>query len=166
MGLDYITRLDGHNGESNMKQNNLKGGKADKLSIADIAKKHKLSIGEIEAQIEMGKKVEMEHVSDVKLAKEIAMDHLEEIPDYYTRLKNMEKEAKKELSLEARRFIALSGVKEDEFKKFLTNESFQENTREDKDEDDDFIIFEFEQTDVEPGEDDELYKIKMNKKDD
>ena len=68
--------------------------------------------------------------------------------------------------MEARRFIALSGVKEDEFKKFLTNEAFQERAEEDKGEDDDFIIFEFEQTEVEPGEDDELYKIKMDKKDD
>lgn len=163
--LDYIIRLNGHNGESNMKQNNLKGGKADKLSIEDIAKKHKLSIGEIEAQIEMGKKVEMEHVSDVKLAKEIAMDHLEEIPDYYTRLTKMEKEAKKDLTSEAKRFMSLAGIKEGN-KKFITNESFQENVEESKNEDDDFIIFEFEQTEVDPGEDDELYKIKMNKKDD
>lgn len=165
LGLDYIIRLGGHNGESNMKQNNLKGGKADKLSIPDIAKKHKLSIGEIEVQIEMGKKVEMEHVSDVKLAKEIAMDHLEEIPDYYTRLTKMEKEAKKDLTSESKRFMALAGLKEGD-KKFITNESFKENTEEGKSQDDDFIIFEFEQTEVEPGEDDELYKIKMDKKDD
>jgi hypothetical protein len=70
-----------------MEKNNLKGGKADKLSVADIAKKNNVSIEQIESQIEMGKKIEMEHVNDVKLAEEIAMDHLEEIPDYYTRLK-------------------------------------------------------------------------------
>lgn len=148
-----------------MKQNNLKGGKADKLSIADVAKKHKLSIEEIEAQIEIGKKVEMEHVSDVKLAKEIAMDHLEEIPDYYTRLTKMEKEAKKDLTNEVKRFMSLAGIKEGN-KKFITNESFQESIKEEKSEDGDFIIFEFEQTDIELGEDDELYKIKMDKKDD
>lgn len=153
---------------NNMKKDNLSGGKADKMSIKDIAKKHKISTEKIEAQIEMGKKVEMEHVKDVNLAKEIAMDHLEEIPDYYTRLKDMEKKAKKELSLEARRFIALSGVKEDEFKKFLTNEAFQQAVNEKTDEeesDDNFIILEFEQEDVPPGEDDELYKIKMKKDD-
>ena len=148
-----------------MKQNNLKGGKADKLSIEDIAKKHKLSVEEIEAQIEMGKKIEMEHVSDVKLAKEIAMDHLEEIPDYYTRLNKMEKEAKKDLTSEAKRFMSLAGIKEGS-KKFITNESFQESIEEVENEDDNFIIFEFEQVEVEPGEDDELYKINMNKKDD
>lgn len=149
-----------------MNKNNLKGGKADKLSVADIAKKHSVSIGEIESQIETGKKVEMEHVNDVKLAKEIAMDHLEEIPDYYTRLNKMEKEAKQEFNNEAKRFMSLAGIQEGD-KKFITNESFQQDIEEGKkDEDDNFIIFEFEQTDVEPGEDDELYKIKMDKKDD
>lgn len=148
-----------------MKKDYIKGGKADKLSVEDIAKKHDVSVEKIEAQIDMGKKVEMEHVKDVKLAREIAMDHLEEIPDYYTRLKNMEKEAKKELSLEARRFMSLAGIKESD-KKFLTNESFQENIKEEKDEDGgNFIVLEFEQTDVPPGEDDDLYEIKMKKDD-
>lgn len=43
-------------------------------------------------QMEMGKKVEMEHTDDPELAAEIARDHLEEHPDeYYTALKEMEK---------------------------------------------------------------------------
>ena len=45
----------------------------------------------------MGIKVEMEHVDDESLAREIALDHLFEIPDYYTRLDKMEKEAKKDM---------------------------------------------------------------------
>lgn len=77
----------------------------------------------------------------------------------------MEKEAKKDLTNESKRFMALAGIKESD-KKFITNESFQENIKEEKKEDDDFIIFEFEQTEVEPGEDDELYKIKIDKKED
>ena len=44
-------------------------------------------------QISMGIEVEMEHTNDPKVALEIAMDHLEEIPDYYTHLDKMEKEA-------------------------------------------------------------------------
>lgn len=51
-------------------------------------------------QLRMGIKIEMEHVPDSTpkvLAKEIAiriaLDHLAEIPDYYTRLIKMEKEA-------------------------------------------------------------------------
>jgi len=38
--------------------------------------------------------VEKEHTSDTGSAKKIAMDHLDEIPDYYTRLKTMEDKAK------------------------------------------------------------------------
>lgn len=48
-------------------------------------------------QIKMGMGVEKEHTDDPELAKEIVMDHLVEIPDYYTRLKKMEDEAKKEM---------------------------------------------------------------------
>ena len=45
-------------------------------------------------QLEMGIKVEMEHTTNKILAKRIALDHLAEIPDYYTRLDKMEKEGK------------------------------------------------------------------------
>jgi hypothetical protein len=110
-----------------MSKNKIKGGKADKMSIEDIAKKHDVSVESIKTQIEMGKKIEMEHVDSEELAEEISMDHLNEIPDYYTRLNKMEKEAKKELSLEARKFMALAGIQEGD-KKFLNNESYQENT--------------------------------------
>ena len=44
-------------------------------------------------QIMIGMGIEMEHTDDPKIALEIAMDHLTEIPDYYTRLDAMEKEA-------------------------------------------------------------------------
>ena len=38
------------------------------------------------AQMAMGMKVELEHTSCSLIAEKIAMDHLAEIPDYYTRL--------------------------------------------------------------------------------
>ena len=44
-------------------------------------------------ELAMGVKVEMEHTPDPLVAGLIALDHLAEIPDYYTRLKKMEKEA-------------------------------------------------------------------------
>lgn len=44
-------------------------------------------------QLKMGIKVELEHTGDRALAKEIAKDHLTEMPDYYTRLAKMEHEA-------------------------------------------------------------------------
>lgn len=47
-------------------------------------------------QLSMGKKVEKEHTDNKNLSKEIAKDHLAEMPDYYTRLKKMEDKAKKE----------------------------------------------------------------------
>ena len=44
-------------------------------------------------EVEMGMKVEMEHTSFPAIARKISHDHLSEIPDYYTRLAKMEKEA-------------------------------------------------------------------------
>lgn len=48
-------------------------------------------------QILKGIEVEMEHTDDPRVALEIAMDHLEELPDYYTRLDTMEKEGEADL---------------------------------------------------------------------
>lgn len=55
-------------------------------------------------ELEIGKKVEMEHAGTIKqfapdadietVATSIAKDHLKELPDYYSRLVKMEKEAK------------------------------------------------------------------------
>jgi len=78
-----------------MSKDKIKGGLADNKSKQDIADKFKVKLHKIEKQIKMGTDVEMEHVKSRTLAKEIAMDHLVEIPDYYTRLDKMEKEAKK-----------------------------------------------------------------------
>jgi hypothetical protein len=74
------------------KEDKIPGGKADKLTVKDIADKHKVSVEKIEKQIAIGVKVEMEHVDSKDLAREISLDHLEEMPDYYTRLAKMEKE--------------------------------------------------------------------------
>ena len=42
------------------------------------------------SELKMGKKVEMEHTKNPLIAFRIAIDHLSEIPDYYSRLKKME----------------------------------------------------------------------------
>ena len=78
-----------------MSKDKIKGGLSDNMSKKDIADKFKVSIQKIDKELVMGIKIEMEHVNSKSLSKEIAMDHLVEIPDYYTRLKKMEKEAKK-----------------------------------------------------------------------
>jgi hypothetical protein len=43
-------------------------------------------------ELKMGIEVEKEHVSSPLIAEKIAKDHLAELPDYYTRLKKMERE--------------------------------------------------------------------------
>jgi tRNA nucleotidyltransferase/poly(A) polymerase len=45
-------------------------------------------------EIARGVRIEREHTPDSDIAQEIAMDHLTEFPDYYTRLERMESEAR------------------------------------------------------------------------
>ena len=49
-----------------------------------IAKKHNVSVKEIEKEIRIGAKIEMEHSDSEKEAKKIALDHISEIHDYYS----------------------------------------------------------------------------------
>jgi len=65
-------------------------------TVNEIAKKHRLEVSFIENQLKMGIPIEHEHTGDNNLARNIALQHLDEIPDYYTRLKKMETSAKKE----------------------------------------------------------------------
>ena len=62
------------------------------LTIAELSKKHKVSKEHIQSQLQLGIKVEMEHTSKFNVAKEIALDHLAEDPNYYTKLKKVELE--------------------------------------------------------------------------
>ena len=65
-------------------------------SVEQIAKKHRLEVSFVKKQLEMGIPIEHEHTKDKDLATDIALQHLDEIPDYYTRLKKMESDAKKD----------------------------------------------------------------------
>jgi hypothetical protein len=65
-------------------------------TVEQIAKKHRLDVSFIQKQLDMGEPIEHEHTGDHDLARDIALQHLDEIPDYYTRLKKMEASAKKE----------------------------------------------------------------------
>lgn len=60
------------------------------MSPEEIAKKHKLSLNTINSQLEMGIKVESEHTGSKQMARMIALQHLEELPDYYSKLKKVE----------------------------------------------------------------------------
>jgi hypothetical protein len=57
-------------------------GKHDFADISGINKK----------ELEKGIKVEMEHSDNLLMARFVAIDHLFELPDYYSRLEKMEKE--------------------------------------------------------------------------
>jgi hypothetical protein len=59
----------------------LHGGKGDYRPDSDFDKK----------DLEDGIKHEMEHTKDRQVAKEIAKDHLSEDPNYYKKLKKIEK---------------------------------------------------------------------------
>tara|TARA_R110000765_G_scaffold232307_1_gene335676 strand:- start:614 stop:1534 length:921 start_codon:yes stop_codon:yes gene_type:complete len=63
------------------------------MSIEDIAAKHSVSVEMIKSQIQLGLKVEKEHTDDIALAMQITLDHLTELPDYYSRLDKMETES-------------------------------------------------------------------------
>ena len=65
-------------------------------TVEAIAKKHRMEVSDIQKQLEMGIPIEYEHTKDKALATYISLQHLDEIPDYYTRLKKMETSAKKE----------------------------------------------------------------------
>jgi hypothetical protein len=77
--------------------NKLKGGLADGKSIEDIAKMHDAPVVELKSELANGIEVELEHTGDRELAEEIAMDHLYEDPEYYTKLKHVEESTVKKI---------------------------------------------------------------------
>ena len=64
-------------------------------TVEQIARKHRLDVSVITNQLKMGVPIEHEHTKNNVVAMDIALQHLDEIPDYYTRLKKMELDAKK-----------------------------------------------------------------------
>ena len=65
------------------------------VNLYGLADRKKFTEADVDPnELAMGIKVEMEHTINPDVAKKIALDHLAEIPDYYTRLAKMEKEAK------------------------------------------------------------------------
>ena len=137
--------------------------------IKRISKKNNIDISKFDIkELVMGMEVELEHGTlnpqtditndDPEATFKIVMAHMNELPDYYSKLKRVEN-----LKNESKRFMSLAGIKEGD-KKFITNKLFNENVP--KTEDDNFIIYEFEQNEFPLGNDDDLYKIKFTKKDD
>ena len=71
-------------------ESEIEGGKSDGMSLMDLAKKHKISLDKIKSQLQRGIEVEMEHTKSKSIAKEIAMDHIFEDPEYYVKLEKIE----------------------------------------------------------------------------
>lgn len=64
------------------------------MNLKELAEHFKVDITELEEQFKMGIEVEKEHLTDgddIAMAEKIAMDHLHEVPDYYDKLKKVEK---------------------------------------------------------------------------
>ena len=108
------------------KGDKIPGGLSDNWSVEDVAKKHDVSVDKIKKELEKGIDVELEHTNSKDKAREIALDHLHEFPDYYTRLKDMENKAEKDLNEGkenitefARRMRELAGLSEGTNKKSL-----------------------------------------------
>lgn len=65
-------------------------------NVNEISKKHKTTPERIEKALKRGMKVEMEHTTDKSEAESIALQHLAERPDYYSKLSKVEKSPIKE----------------------------------------------------------------------
>ena len=75
-----------------------KGIKTKKTVLYGYADQMGISEKDVDpAQLKMGIEVELEHSPSRQIAKKIALDHLAEIPDYYTRLEKMEYEGKRDM---------------------------------------------------------------------
>jgi len=59
--------------------------------VEEIAKNHGVKVEYVNQQLEQGMRVEGEHTRIKAAAREIALDHLNERPDYYVRLKKVER---------------------------------------------------------------------------
>ena len=138
-----------------MKSNENAKNYAEKL-VTLLAKKMDIDISKYDmSELVMGMLVELEHGSKDERTNitndepsetiKIVLAHLNELPDYYTRLEKMEKEAKsvktkkydddsedkKEEIIEntSKRFRELCGIIENEQKKQLKNSAYQEKNK-------------------------------------
>jgi hypothetical protein len=57
----------------------------------ELAKKHKVTLDKIVQQVKIGTEIEGEHTTSKSGARITALQHVDELPDYYTRLKKVEK---------------------------------------------------------------------------
>lgn len=83
----------------NFSSNYIPGGLSQGKSLEDIEKKFNAQgyhdtkdfMSSLQKQLDKGIRIEMEHTTDTEIAKEIALDHLMEDPNYYDNLEKIEK---------------------------------------------------------------------------
>jgi len=68
-------------------EDEISGGLADGMTLEDLADYHDTTINDLIEKVSQGVNVEMEHTSDMSVAIEIAMDHIYEDLNYYSKLK-------------------------------------------------------------------------------
>jgi hypothetical protein len=66
------------------------GGLSKGMTLAQIADKHKVDLDTIKKEFKKGVNTEMEHTTDIRIASEIAKDHIFEDPKYYDKLMTIE----------------------------------------------------------------------------
>ena len=80
----------GMSGYEEIDEDNIPGGLANGKTTKDLANKYNVELSKIKEYLTNGIKVEMEHTTDVRIAAEIAMDHLWEDLKYYDKLAKKE----------------------------------------------------------------------------
>lgn len=88
------------------RKDKIKGGKADKKQVSDFDRD----------ALREGTKHEMEHTDDRSIAQEIAMDHLTEDPQYYKKLKAVEKQDRIEITADGKRELDVGAEPLDKLK--------------------------------------------------
>jgi hypothetical protein len=84
---DVFQMLDKHLNEA---KDFIPGGLSKRMTLAQIADKHKVDLDTLKKEFKKGVNVEMEHTTDVRVAAEIAKDHIFEDPKYYDKLVTIE----------------------------------------------------------------------------
>jgi hypothetical protein len=71
-------------------EDEISGGLADGMTLEGLADYHDTTIDNLIEKVSEGVNIEMEHTSDMAIALEIAMDHIYEDLNYYSKLKKIE----------------------------------------------------------------------------
>lgn len=95
-------------------EDKIEGGVADDTTPEELSKKHNVRLKDIVDEIKVGKKIEREHTNSNDTAEEIAMDHIEEFPDYYTNKKYGVKSSEKGLEKFNKKRIKKKDIKFEE----------------------------------------------------